>query len=194
MKRISQTHFNRFSPLKSAPRHFSNAANPQREYFYVVDEQGYLYLEETKLKIFTSAFKDVKFLDFFFKRLEPTSCQTYPWMSRCGKEVNFVKAQDTPIVFTQLVENRLYWNHTSMSMAFDASKLFCSNAGRIYHPSPVEFTLGKEPVVPNVHLALVKSSIVIELLGMALDDSFEFQGKTYNVNHADFEINKPSNT
>uniref|UniRef100_A0A663E080 Chromosome 8 open reading frame 82 n=1 Tax=Aquila chrysaetos chrysaetos TaxID=223781 RepID=A0A663E080_AQUCH len=42
-----------------------------REYFYYIDHQGQLFLDDTKVKNFITCFKDVGFLTFFFKRLEP---------------------------------------------------------------------------------------------------------------------------
>ncbi|XP_064492156.1 UPF0598 protein C8orf82 homolog isoform X2 [Pseudopipra pipra] len=41
-----------------------------REYFYYLDHQGQLFLDDTKVKNFITCFKDVSFLSFFFKHLE----------------------------------------------------------------------------------------------------------------------------
>ncbi|XP_055931284.1 UPF0598 protein C8orf82 homolog isoform X2 [Argiope bruennichi] len=41
-----------------------------REYFYFVDHQGMLFLDDSKLKNFTSCFKEKRFLQFFFRRLK----------------------------------------------------------------------------------------------------------------------------
>lgn len=40
-----------------------------REYFYYIDHQGMLFLDDSRMKNFTSCFKDKKFLQFFFKRV-----------------------------------------------------------------------------------------------------------------------------
>lgn len=41
-----------------------------REYFYYIDHQGQLFLDDTKVKNFITCFKDKQFLKFFFKRLK----------------------------------------------------------------------------------------------------------------------------
>ena len=41
-----------------------------REYFYYIDHQGMLYLDDSKLKNFTSCFKDKQFLKFFISRIK----------------------------------------------------------------------------------------------------------------------------
>ncbi|KAL1434201.1 hypothetical protein MTO96_011844 [Rhipicephalus appendiculatus] len=40
-----------------------------REYFYFIDHQGMLFLDDSRMKNFTSCFKEKKFLEFFFRRL-----------------------------------------------------------------------------------------------------------------------------
>jgi len=114
-----------------------------REYFYYVDQHGQLFLEETKIRNFTTCtprpppprpapppslparcyqltaaaphcsqpprtagFKDVKFLDFFFSRLRPNDtgrlADRYPFVSPCGREMNYVAVEDVPVVFKTL--------------------------------------------------------------------------------------------
>lgn len=41
-----------------------------REYFYYMDHQGMLFLDDSKMKNFTSAFKDKQFLKFFISRIK----------------------------------------------------------------------------------------------------------------------------
>ncbi|KAM4906615.1 UPF0598 protein C8orf82 homolog isoform 1-T1 [Sylvia borin] len=41
-----------------------------REYFYYLDHHGRLFLDDAKVKNFITCFKDVRFLSFFFRRLE----------------------------------------------------------------------------------------------------------------------------
>ncbi|KAF3835498.1 hypothetical protein F7725_028056 [Dissostichus mawsoni] len=57
-----------------------------REYFYYIDHQGQLFLDETKVKNFVTCFKDVKFLVFFFSRLRSNQSGRYeedfPFLSR----------------------------------------------------------------------------------------------------------------
>ena len=61
------------------------------------------------MKNFTSNFKDKHFLKFFFTRLKSNDLGRYadefPYISPCGrKEVNFVRAEDMPIVFTEIID------------------------------------------------------------------------------------------
>ena len=50
---------------------------------------------------------DKKFLDFFFQRVEPNSTGRYtnefPFISRCGRELNFLRCDDTPLVYHTLI-------------------------------------------------------------------------------------------
>ncbi|XP_014811585.1 PREDICTED: UPF0598 protein C8orf82 homolog [Calidris pugnax] len=66
-----------------------------------------LFLDDTKVKNFITCFKDVAFLSFFFKRLEPNRSGRYeeefPFLSPCGGERNFLRCEDRPIVFTHLL-------------------------------------------------------------------------------------------
>ncbi|KAM6374590.1 LOW QUALITY PROTEIN: UPF0598 protein C8orf82 homolog [Alca torda] len=76
-----------------------------REYFYYIDHQGQLFLDDTKVKNFITCFKDVAFR-FFFKRLEPNRSgrrAEFPFLSPCGRERNFLRCEDRPIVFTQIL-------------------------------------------------------------------------------------------
>ncbi|KAF9944501.1 hypothetical protein BGZ65_011963, partial [Modicella reniformis] len=73
-----------------------------RPYFYYIDLHGQVFLQDTTPKNFTSCYKDPKFLDFFISRIKPNSTALfpeYPWVSPCGKELNFVEVADTPIIF-----------------------------------------------------------------------------------------------
>jgi hypothetical protein len=79
----------------------------KREYFYFIDFHGQLFLEETTPKNFTTCFKDPKFLNFFFKRIRYNSKvnNDYSYLSPCGVEVNFIKSEDSPIVFHDLIDS-----------------------------------------------------------------------------------------
>ncbi len=41
-----------------------------REYFYYMDHQGMLFLDDSKMMNFTAAFKDKQFLKFFITRIK----------------------------------------------------------------------------------------------------------------------------
>ncbi|XP_072013552.1 UPF0598 protein CG30010-like [Amphiura filiformis] len=148
-----------------------------REYFYYIDHQGQLFMDDTKVKNFITCFKDTKFLAFFFKRLKINNKERYneqfPYLSPCGVERNFIRCDDRPIVFTQILEH----DNTSPDKGEEASsecldRLSCNftgdkytipmepekicmlpRSGRIYHPAP-----GKTGGV-----GLIKSSVAIEL-------------------------------
>ena len=79
-----------------------------REYFYYVDHHGQLFLDDTKVKNFVTCFKDPGFLSFFFKRLKVNDTQRYqkqfPFISPCGRELNYIRCEDIPVVFTHIVD------------------------------------------------------------------------------------------
>ena len=90
-----------------------------RCYFYTIDLQGRLFLEETLPKNVATSIKDVKFLDFFWKRLRPLDERMqefmelqdiptldYPFVSLCGQERNFIRPVATPLVFHTLYSSR----------------------------------------------------------------------------------------
>eukprot|EP00287_Rhodomonas_sp_CCMP768_P017109 CAMPEP_0202811960 /NCGR_PEP_ID=MMETSP1389-20130828/3687_1 /ASSEMBLY_ACC=CAM_ASM_000865 /TAXON_ID=302021 /ORGANISM="Rhodomonas sp., Strain CCMP768" /LENGTH=145 /DNA_ID=CAMNT_0049483215 /DNA_START=157 /DNA_END=594 /DNA_ORIENTATION=+ len=91
--------------------------------------------------------KEPKFLNFFFKRLVRNTLEegskhlpAYQYVSPCGKELNFVRAEDTGIVFHQLAGNRLVYA-ADLSVPYQPEKLCISEDGRLYHPAP-EIGLG----------------------------------------------------
>ncbi|NWW67769.1 CH082 protein, partial [Ifrita kowaldi] len=119
-----------------------------REYFYYLDHQGQLFLDDTKVKNFITCFKDVGFLSFFFKHLERNRSGRYeaqfPFLSRCGRERNFLRCDDLPVVFTQLLPgshgNPLLsycGGGSQLVVPFQPGMLtvFPEN-GRLYHPAP----------------------------------------------------------
>lgn len=122
-----------------------------REYFYYIDHQGMLFLDDSRMKNFTSCFKDKKFLEFFFKRLRLNTTGRYmkefPYLSVCGRERNFIRCDDCPIVFTHVIQDtangqlepRLSYGHAGdlLSVKFEPWKVFMSpETGRVYHPAP----------------------------------------------------------
>ncbi len=126
-------------------------------------------------------FLDKKFLAFFFRRLKPNNTdryrQDFPYVSPCGPETNYVRCDDFPIVFTQLLNQEKqviqdiseYGNTTTNSSGdiwlsycgtgdlllfpFQPQKLYMSANGRIYHQGPEK--LGG--------VGLIKSSLAIAL-------------------------------
>lgn len=68
-----------------------------------------LFLDDARIKNFTSCFKDKPFLRFFFKRLRfnatPRYQNEFPYVSLCGTERNYIRCDDLPIVFTDVIAN-----------------------------------------------------------------------------------------
>lgn len=119
-----------------------------REYFYYVDHQGQLFLDDSKMKNFTTCFKDPQFLVTFFSRLRPNRSGRYeaafPFLSPCGRERNFLRCDDRPVVFTHLLAPgrgpaRLSYcgGGEALTVPFEPARLLPLAAnGRLYHPAP----------------------------------------------------------
>lgn len=118
-----------------------------------------------------------KFLAFFFKRLKLNNSGKYekdfPFISPCGREKNFVRCDDIPIVFTHILEETeggekvdyLSYAHTGdmLTVPFEPEKIcMLPESGRVYHPGP-EATGG---------VGLIKSSLAIDL-----SQKFEYKNK-----------------
>ncbi|XP_058032527.1 UPF0598 protein C8orf82 homolog [Ahaetulla prasina] len=143
-----------------------------REYFYYIDHQGQLFLDDAKVKNFITCFKDKQFLVFFFKRLKLNRSGRYedsfPYLSPCGREHNYIRCDDRPIVFTHLLEGPSGQQSLSfcggaelLAVPFQPEKLvMLAENGRVYHPGP-EKAGG---------VGLVKSSLAFEL-----SPCFEYQ-------------------
>ncbi|XP_051951252.1 UPF0598 protein C8orf82 homolog [Xyrauchen texanus] len=136
-----------------------------REYFYYIDHQGQLFLDDTKVKNFVTCFKDQQFLVFFFNHLKVNHSgryqQDFPFISLCGRERNFLRCEDQPIVFTHLLsetghEERLSYcgGGAKLAVPFRPESLFMHPvSGRVYHPGPER----------GRGVGLVRSSLSIEL-------------------------------
>lgn len=140
-----------------------------REYFYYIDHQGMLFLDDVRIRNFTSCFKDKKFLAFFFKHLKINNTGRYtndfPFLSICGVERNYVRCDDLPLVFTKVIqkhnvetnaeEDWFSYAHADdlLKVPFEPQKLFMNvNTGRVYHPAPEK----------SGGIGLVRSNVAIE--------------------------------
>ncbi|XP_023214550.1 UPF0598 protein CG30010-like, partial [Centruroides sculpturatus] len=108
-----------------------------------------------------------KFLEFFFKRIRINDTGRYekefPYISPCGRERNYIRCDDTPIVYTHIIEKSnddgqyfLSYGHAAdlLIRLFEPNKLcMFPESGRVYHPA--------DERVGGV--GLVKSSLAIEL-------------------------------
>jgi len=174
---------------KSLPIQYIQGQSPDpgvREYFYFINHQGMLFLDDARMKNFTSRIKDEKFLRFFISRLRLNKTNRYevefPYISLCGKEKNYVRCDDLPIVFTKFVSTKphdlLIYNHCGkkMTVLFQPSKLFMGSNGRIYHPGPQQLH----------SVGLVSSDLAIEF---SQGFQFDEHGIPVHFKHQD-EIHK----
>ncbi|XP_063306292.1 UPF0598 protein C8orf82 homolog [Pelobates fuscus] len=161
-----------------------------REYFYYIDHQGQLFLDDAKVKNFITCFKDKQFLVFFFKQVRRNETGRYeddfPYISPCGRERNFIRCDDRPIVFTHLLSEQSTGRHVlsycgggdKLTVMFEPEKLvmFPEN-GRVYHPAPAKCGA----------VGLVKSSLAFEL-----SPCFEYssESKTGHPTHFNWDGNR----
>ncbi|XP_050675928.1 UPF0598 protein CG30010 [Leptidea sinapis] len=147
--------------------HYVQGQEPEpkiREYFYYIDHQGMLFLDDSKMKNFTSCFKDKKFLEFFFKRIKTNNTGRYqndfPFISLCGRERNFIRCDDIPIVYTHIITKNsndfLTYGYVgdSLTYQFSPEKIYMLPAtGRVYHPADEKYG----------GIGLIRSKLAIEL-------------------------------
>ncbi|XP_038208430.1 UPF0598 protein CG30010 [Zerene cesonia] len=137
-----------------------------REYFYYIDHQGMLFLDDSRMKNFTSCFKEKKFLEFFFKRIRINNTGKYedefPYISLCGRERNYIRCDDVPIVFTHIISKEapkmefLTYAYVGESMIFKfmPEKIYMlPETGRVYHPADEKYG----------GVGLIRSKLAIEL-------------------------------
>jgi hypothetical protein len=143
--------------------------------------------------------RDTKQLKFFFSKLRKNDtglfADRFPWLSLCGsgkwQEWNFVAAEDTPIVFQDLLRAPdstrpvLTWatarvNQTDhFTVDFDPERLYV-RSGRLYYLPP------DRQALPCGGVGLIRSALCFEL-GQSVeflgDDSVNltFDGRTYAV-------------
>lgn len=91
---------------------------------------------------------DAQFLVTFFSRLRPNRSGRYetsfPFLSPCGRERNFLRCEDRPVVFTHLLASgpeppRLSYcgGGEALTVPFEPARLLPLAAnGRLYHPAP----------------------------------------------------------
>lgn len=161
-------------------------------YFYSVDLQGRLFLEESLPKNIATSLKDDKFLDFFFSKIrrvrdkekaileEVGAAGDYPFVSPCGIELNFVRPADAPIVFHELredpgnVKGKQLVFGGNLSQPYLPEKIAMSpRTGRLYHELTSDNRGAKEnrPLTPlhtsesseKPEYGLIKSSVAVSI-------------------------------
>ncbi|SPO29604.1 uncharacterized protein UTRI_05426 [Ustilago trichophora] len=91
--------------LSTTPKQASkgeSSSSPFRVYRYVIDVHGQLFLHDTVPKNLTSCFKNVDFLDFFFKRIRPnpaslTAATSYAGSGRISRHNILTPPKDSPL-------------------------------------------------------------------------------------------------
>ena len=115
------------------------------------------------MKNFTSCFKEKKFLHFFYTRVRKNDTGKYelefPYVSLCGRERNYIRCDDVPCVFTNLLldnnEDHLSIGHADklLTQKFEPESIYMFDTGRIYHPAHTKYG----------GYGLMKSSLAIDL-------------------------------
>ena len=119
-----------------------------------------------------SLLTDQKFLVFFFSRLRRNEMGRYqdhfPFLSLCGRERNFLRCDDRPLVFTHLLQGStgvegsesspellsFCGGEDKLSAPFQPASIYMHpGSGRVYHPCPER--LGG--------VGLIRSALAIEL-------------------------------
>ena len=147
-------------------------------------------IENNRTKFYANL--DPKFLHFFFTRLRANTsddrpyCSTFPYVSLCGRERNFIRCADVPFVLTRFLDDKnlfecCHITSTMLAVSFEPEKLFVKpDTGRIYHPLSEKFYTG---------FALIKDSIAERLSShLVYEDKedgppigIEWKGKTYQL-------------
>ncbi|RWS16112.1 UPF0598 protein CG30010-like protein [Dinothrombium tinctorium] len=174
--------------------HYIQGQSPEpnvREYFYYIDHQGMLFLDDAKMKNFTSCFKEKKFLEFFFKRIRINRTGKYehefPYLSLCGRERNYIRCDDLPIVFTHIIKSGdnkhlLSYGYAGelLTVPFAPQDLCMPESGRIYHPA-MDYVGG---------VGLIRSALAIEISkcfhfesndNEAMPTHFTWEANTYEL-------------
>ncbi len=119
---------------------------------------------------------------------------TFPYVSLCGRERNFVRCADVPFVLTRFSDDNDVFEcchipSTTLSIRFEPEKLYVKpDTGRIYHPLSEKFYTG---------IALIKDAIAEQLSSHLIYDdkadglpiSIEWKGKIYKLEN-DNQIQK----
>jgi len=159
----------------------------EHRYFYNIDLEGRLYLEETYPKNIATSFKNKKFLNFFFRQLRYANEEDwarlgddnlvvrgdYPFVSPCGRELNFVRPADSPIVFHNIRPMSNIQNKDQLELVFGASLCqpfqpdslyFSKQSYRIYHSIKNDEIGDNEPgQEKEIKFGLLSSSLVMSL-------------------------------
>jgi hypothetical protein len=129
--------------------------------------------EETLPKNIATSIKDEKFINLFFSRIRWASLEEvkflediglsydYPFVSPCGKEINFIRPAATPIVFHSMINQDLIYGG-NLTHAFDHTRLAVSKkTGRLYHQ--LFQTEKRARGAMKLGYGLIRSSVAVSL-------------------------------
>lgn len=118
-------------------------------------------------------------MEFFFKRLklnETGRYEEFPFVSPCGRELNFLQCDDKPIVYHSIIESTdnstadmltINGAESNLTYPFQPQKLcMFPVTGRIYHPADQRYG----------GIGLIKSS-----LGIEISQHFEFKDRNHET-------------
>mmetsp|Transcript_5319 Transcript_5319/g.9230 ORF Transcript_5319/g.9230 Transcript_5319/m.9230 type:complete len:273 (-) Transcript_5319:84-902(-) len=169
--------------VKPASFYEEHANGQPRKYFYSIDLQGRIFLEETVPKNLATSIKNEAFLDFFCSRIQELTPQDYaflrgdhlahdyPFVSLCGAERNYIRPADAVIVFHSfLPQNAELVFGASLVQPFQPHQLAISQrTGRLYHKLhhslPSSTHLEKQRNKNNLpsYFGLIRSSVAVTL-------------------------------
>lgn len=99
--------------------------------------------------------------------------EDFPYLSICGRERNFIRCDDLPIVYTHVIkkenENHLSYAYAGdlLSVKFQPETIYMKpENGRIYHPAPEKYS----------GIGLIRSKLAIEF-----SKYFEFSNKNNEI-------------
>lgn len=144
----------------------------EREYFYQIDREGHLFHDNSEIT-------DLKFLNFFFRRIRPNDTGShleYPVISPCGQEMNFAQTQDCAIVFNDILKSENPRQKDSLifqgqlETPFLPDNLTVSVTGVVYHP-----------VAPQRLMGRFSSKLILQVRAMfeTIEDRFAFSWRNH---------------
>ena len=174
-------------------------------YFYNIDLQGRLFMEDVYPKNISTSLKDVRFLNFFFRNIRRSSreemllldddgaSQDYPFVSLCANEINYIRPVDQPFVFHDMYTKSdgqcdLIYG-TSWTHPFSPGHIYISRkTHRLYH----ELIPSKQSTKLKLHASKIKEFGLIKS-SLAVKIAYDFverqcQASNDNDDYTDIEI------
>jgi hypothetical protein len=151
-----------------------------RVYRYTINLKGQLFCAGQ-----TRPLRDAAFLDFFFKRLErnadPDSSQEYPWLSRCGRELNLIKCADRPIVLRALDGGEFTFAGTLVEPFAPEHLCISESLGRLYYNAQQLPARRANPCLIASNVAFELSKCILEHREAIAPFQFEFKGHLFPI-------------